>query len=86
MDANATHVAAALAFYTLLSMAPLVVLCISIARFALGEEAARAHLVREGSALITIGERDGRDRDVLRTRWDRDEPTCRWYRSTVDRV
>ena len=52
IDDNAARVAAALAFYTLLSMAPLVVLSISIAGFVLGEESARAHLVQEVGGMV----------------------------------
>jgi membrane protein len=52
MDANAARVAAALAYYTLLSMAPLVVLCIAIAGFVFGESAARQHLVDQTGALV----------------------------------
>jgi membrane protein len=52
IDDNAARVAAALAFYTLLSMAPLVVLSISIAGFVLGEDAARQQLVNEVGALV----------------------------------
>jgi membrane protein len=52
VDDNAARVAAALAFYTLLSMAPLVVLSISIAGFVLGEDSARDHLVREVGGMV----------------------------------
>ena len=52
MDANAARVAAALAYYTLLSMAPLVVLCIAIAGFVFGETAAREHLIQQVGMLI----------------------------------
>jgi membrane protein len=52
IDDNAARVAAALAYYTLLSMAPLVILSISIAGFVLGEDSARDHLVREVGGMV----------------------------------
>src|SRR4051794_37441430 len=52
IDDNAARVAASLAFYTLLSMAPLVILSIAIAGVALGEDTARASIVREIGAFI----------------------------------
>lgn len=52
IDDNAARVAAALAFYTLLSMAPLVVLSIAIGGAVLGEDAARSHLVHEVGNLV----------------------------------
>jgi membrane protein len=52
IDDHAARVAAALAFYTLLSMAPLVVLSIAIAGAVLGEESARAHVLQEIGSLV----------------------------------
>ena len=52
IDDNAARVAAALAFYTLLSMAPLVVLSIAMAGVVLGEDAARSHLIQEVGNLV----------------------------------
>ena len=52
IDDNAARVAASLAFYTLLSMAPLVVLSISMAGVVMGEDAVRGKLLNEVGAVI----------------------------------
>jgi len=52
IDDNAARVAAALAFYTLLSMAPLVILSIAMVGVVMGEDAARSRLLQETGALI----------------------------------
>lgn len=49
---KADRLAAALAFYTVLSLAPLVVLAVSIAGLAVGEEAARGQLSGQIAALV----------------------------------
>lgn len=51
-DDNASRLAAALSCYTLLSLAPLVVLAVSIAGLAFGDEAARGHISRELGGLV----------------------------------
>ncbi|HKP64450.1 MAG TPA: YihY/virulence factor BrkB family protein [Polyangiales bacterium] len=52
IDDNAARVAASLAFYTLLSMAPMVILSIAIAGVALGEESARAQILQHAGSFI----------------------------------
>ncbi|MBC8075580.1 MAG: YihY/virulence factor BrkB family protein, partial [Chloroflexales bacterium] len=49
---NAPRLGAALAFYTMLSLAPLLVLAISIAGLVFGEEAARGQLVGQFQGLV----------------------------------
>lgn len=51
-DDNAARVAASLSFYTLLSIAPLMILSIGIAGIALGEDSARTQIVHQVSSLI----------------------------------
>jgi membrane protein len=51
-DDQAPHLAAALACYTLLSTAPLVILCLSIAGALFGEDAARGEMTQQVQALI----------------------------------
>jgi membrane protein len=51
-DDNAARVAASLAFYTLLSMAPLVILSIAIAGVALGEDSARDQILHQIGSFI----------------------------------
>jgi membrane protein len=51
-DDQAPHLAAALACYTLLSTAPLVILCLSIAGAVFGEDAARGEMTQQVQALI----------------------------------
>jgi membrane protein len=49
---NATRLAAALAYYTVLSLAPLLVLAVSVAGLVFGEEAARGQIASELSAVV----------------------------------
>jgi len=49
---NASGLAAALAYYTLLSIAPLVVLAVAIAGLAFGEEAARGQISQQISTVV----------------------------------
>lgn len=51
-DDNAARVAAALAFYTLLSLAPLVILTIAIVGVVLGEDTARTRILHEVTGLV----------------------------------
>jgi membrane protein len=56
VDDNAPRLAAALAYYALLSLAPLIVLALAIAGLLLDEEAARGGIARElGSVVGTAG-------------------------------
>jgi membrane protein len=52
IDDNAPRLSAALAYYALLSLAPLIVLALAIAGFALDEEAARGGIARELGSLV----------------------------------
>ena len=52
VDHKATRLAAAVAFYTLLSLAPLLVIAVSVAGFAFGNEAARGGLDRQMRELL----------------------------------
>jgi len=52
MDDNAPRLAAALAYYALLSLAPLIVLALAIAGLLVDEEAARGSIARELSGLV----------------------------------
>jgi membrane protein len=52
MDDNALRLAAALAYYALLSLAPLVVIVIAIAGFAVSEQAARGAIAHELGAVV----------------------------------
>jgi len=52
IDASAPRLAAALAFYTLLSLSPLVVLIVALTGLVYGEEAARGQIAGELSALV----------------------------------
>ena len=52
LDDKAMRLAAALAFYTLLSLAPLLVLAVSIAGLVFGEEAARGEVVGQLQGLL----------------------------------
>jgi membrane protein len=52
MEDKATRLAAALAFYTLLSLAPLLVLAVSIAGLAFGEEAARGEVMVQLQGML----------------------------------
>jgi membrane protein len=52
MDINAPHLGAALAFYTLLSVAPLIVVCIAIAGLIFGEKAAQDQIAYQVQAVV----------------------------------
>ncbi len=52
LDDDASRLAAALAFYTALSLAPLLVIVISIAGLAFGDEAARGQIVGQIDGLV----------------------------------
>ena len=52
LDHNATRLAAAVAFYSILSLAPLLLLSVAIAGFIFGEEAARGELVDQMRDLV----------------------------------
>jgi membrane protein len=52
MEDDATRLAASLAYYSILSLAPLVVLALAIAGFAFSEEAARGGISRELGGLV----------------------------------
>jgi membrane protein len=49
---NATRLAAALAYYTVLSLAPLLVLAVAVAGLFFGEEAARGQIANELSSVV----------------------------------
>ncbi|MDB4986910.1 MAG: Ribonuclease [Myxococcaceae bacterium] len=49
---NATRLSASLAYYTVLSIAPLLVLAVSVAGLFFGEEAARGHIASELSSVV----------------------------------
>ena len=49
---NATRLAAALAYYTVLSIAPLLVLAVSVAGLVFGEEAAKGQIASELSSIV----------------------------------
>lgn len=49
---NATRLAAALAYYTVLSLAPLLMLAVSIAGLVFGDDAARGHISSQLSSLV----------------------------------
>jgi membrane protein len=51
---NAPRLGASLAFYTLLSLAPLLVIVVAVAALVYGQEAARGQLVREVQGLVGI--------------------------------
>jgi len=52
---NVTRLAAALAYYTLLSIAPLIILAVAVAGLAFGEAAAREHIAAELSSVVGTG-------------------------------
>ena len=52
LDHNATRLAAAVAFYSILSLAPLLLLSVAIAGLIFGEEAARGELVQQMRDLV----------------------------------
>jgi membrane protein len=51
-DDNATRLAAALAFYSVLSLAPLLVLAVAIAGWAFGDEAARGQIAAQLGSIV----------------------------------
>lgn len=51
-DDNATRLAAALAFYTVLSIAPLLVVAVAVAGLVFGEDAARGKIAHELAAIV----------------------------------
>lgn len=51
-DDHATRLAAALAFYTVLSLAPLLVLAVAVAGWVFGEDAARGRIATELGAIV----------------------------------
>jgi membrane protein len=52
---NVTRLAASLAYYTLLSIAPLIILAVAVAGLAFGEDAARQHISSELSGVVGSG-------------------------------
>ncbi len=52
LDHDATRLAAAVAFYSILSLAPLLMLAVSIAGLVFGEEAARGELVGQMKGMV----------------------------------
>jgi membrane protein len=52
---NVTRLAASLAYYTLLSVAPLIILAVAVAGLALGEDAAREHISGELAGVVGTG-------------------------------
>lgn len=52
IDDDASRLAASLAFYTLLSLAPLVIIAVAVAGFVLGPEAARGQIAHELSGVV----------------------------------
>jgi len=52
---NVTRLAASLAYYTLLSIAPLIILAVAVTGLAFGEEAARQHIAGEISGVVGSG-------------------------------
>lgn len=54
LDDDAPTLGAALAFYTLFSLAPVLIVAVSIAGFAFGEKAAQGEIVRQFQGLMGI--------------------------------
>ncbi|HEX2882366.1 MAG TPA: YihY/virulence factor BrkB family protein [Polyangiaceae bacterium] len=52
LDDNAARLAAALSYYTLLSIAPLLIIAVTLASLAFGDEAARAGISSEMAAIV----------------------------------
>ncbi|MEO7035038.1 MAG: YihY/virulence factor BrkB family protein [Polyangiaceae bacterium] len=52
---NVTRLAASLAYWTLLSIAPLIILAVAVAGLAFGEEAARQHISGQLSGVVGAG-------------------------------
>lgn len=65
---NSFQAAAALGFYTLFSMAPLLIIAISVAGIVLGEEAVRGQISAELGGLIGPGAADAVEQAVSRSR------------------
>lgn len=57
-DDNVTRLAASLAYYTLLSIAPLIILAVAVAGLAFGEDAARQHISNELAGVVGAGAAD----------------------------
>jgi len=55
---NVTRLAASLAYYTLLSIAPLIILAVAVTGLAFGEEAARQHIAGELAGVVGAGAAD----------------------------
>ncbi len=54
LDDNAPTLGAALAFYTLFSLAPVLIVAVSVAGFAFGEKAAQGEIVRQFQGLMGV--------------------------------
>jgi len=54
-DDNVSRLAASLAYYTLLSIAPLVILSVAVAGLAFGQEAARQHIGGQLGGIVGVG-------------------------------
>ena len=52
---NVARLAASLAYYTLLSIAPLIILAVAVAGLAFGQDAARQHISGELAAVVGVG-------------------------------
>jgi membrane protein len=55
---NVTRLAASLAYYTLLSIAPLIILAVAVAGLAFGQDAAREHISKELASVVGGGAAD----------------------------
>jgi membrane protein len=55
---NVTRLAASLAYFTLLSIAPLIILAVAVTGLAFGEEAAREHIAGEIASVVGAGAAD----------------------------
>jgi membrane protein len=55
---NVTRLAASLAYFTLLSIAPLIILAVAVTGLAFGEEAAREHIAGELAGVVGAGAAD----------------------------
>ncbi|MEI9948737.1 MAG: YihY/virulence factor BrkB family protein [Pseudomonadota bacterium] len=55
---NVTRLAASLAYYTLLSIAPLIILAVAVTGLAFGEDAAREHIAGEIAGVVGAGAAD----------------------------
>jgi len=54
-DDNVSRLAASLAYYTLLSIAPLVILSVAVAALAFGQEGARQHIAGQLGGIVGVG-------------------------------